>query len=233
MYSHEVDTNDKISDNANKSSIIYLVLCCLFCTIIITGNLIFQKFVVINLGFYSFEVSAGIMLFPLTFLISDLVTEFYGKKAAMTMINVALFTCAVTVCLIIVSDHLTATPWSPVDNETFSFVFNAFAIGATTSTIANYTGQRVEIYIYSKIKELTSGRHLWLRNNISTISGQLVDTILVVVLLTITGYIPSEQAFTVTISSFYFKVVMAILDTPLCYAGYYLILNSCSKYRSG
>lgn len=226
MGSSKVDI-DNIDASAsgiyNRANIIYLTLCCLFSVVIITGNLIFQKFVTIDFGFHVFEVSAGVVLFPLTFLISDLVTEFYGKKAATTMINIALFTCAVTILLISLGDYMTATIWSPVDDYTFGLVFNAFAIGAATSTIANYCGQLIEIHIYAKIKSLTSGRHLWLRNNISTIAGQLVDTILVVLMLTVTGHIPAEQAVIVIISSFSFKVIMAVFDTPLCYLGYYLI----------
>lgn len=216
---HNNDTNE-VSNSANK---IYLVLCCLFCTVIVTGNLIFQKFIMLDFGFYVFEISAGVMLFPLTFLISDFVTEFFGKAASTVMINTAMICCCMTIGLIAISGYFVATEWSAVDDDTFSNVFNAFSIGAISSVIANYFGQKAEIQVYSVLKQRTGNRHLWLRNNVSTIIGQAVDTSLVVSMLVVVGFIPVQQIIPVVVSSFSFKVIMAILDTPLFYAGYYFI----------
>lgn len=207
----------------NKSVNLYVILCSIFCTIIVTGNLIFQKFVQLNFFGYIFEISVGVLLYPITFLISDLVTEFYGTSYAKLMIRVAVFCSIMVLGVISLSDWLFATSWSVVDDKIFHKVFNVYGIGTLASITANYLGQRVDIQIYSYLKYLTSGRHLWLRNNISTFMGQLVDTIAVILLLSFFGVIPVSQFYIVVTSSLSFKILAAICDTPFCYLGYYLI----------
>lgn len=207
----------------NKSINLYVILCSIFCTIIVTGNLIFQKFIQLDIFGYVFEISVGVLLYPVTFLISDLVTEFYGKLYAKLMIRAAVICSIMVLGLVSLSDWCFATSWSVVDDETFHKVFNVYGIGAGASIVANYIGQRVDIQIYSYLKQLTSGKHLWLRNNVSTFLGQFVDTITVISLLSIFGIIPIVQFFVVVASSLSFKILAALCDTPFCYLGYYLI----------
>lgn len=207
----------------NKSINLYVILCSIFCTIIVTGNLIFQKFIQLDIFGYVFEISVGVLLYPVTFLISDLVTEFYGKLYAKLMIRAAVICSIMVLGLVSLSDWCFATSWSVVDDETFHKVFNVYGIGAGASIAANYMGQRVDIQIYSYLKQLTSGKHLWLRNNVSTFLGQFVDTITVVSLLSMFSIIPFSQFFTVVVSSLSFKILAALCDTPFCYLGYYLI----------
>ena len=205
---------------------LYVILCTLFSTIIITGNLIFQKFIIISIFSYSLEISVGVLLYPLTFLISDLVTEFYGKVSAKLMVKIAAFCSLVILGLVSLSDLLNATEWSVVDNDIFHIVFNAYGIGAIASIIANYFGQITDIHAFSYIKFLTKGKHLWLRNNVSTILGQIVDSILVISILCFFDIISWKQFLIVFLSSLSFKVIAALLDTPICYLGYYLIKKS-------
>jgi len=207
----------------NKSLSLYVILCSIFCTIIITGNLIFQKFVQINFFGNVFEISAGVMLYPVTFLISDLITEFYGELYAKLMIKTAVICSIIVLGVVSLADWCSATSWSIVDDKTFYKVFNAYGIGTAASIIANYLGQRVDIRVYSYLKLLTSGKHLWLRNNVSTFLGQFVDTVAVVFLLNMFNIIPFNQCYMVVVSSLGFKLIAALCDTPFCYLGYYLI----------
>lgn len=207
----------------NKSINLYVVLCSIFCTIIVTGNLIFQKFIQLNFFGINFEISVGVLLYPITFLISDLVTEFYGKLYAKLMIRTAVICSVMVLGIISFSDWCFATSWSTVDDEVFHKVFNVYGVAASASIVANYFGQRVDIQIYFYLKQLTSGKHLWLRNNISTFFGQFVDTITVVSLLSMFSIIPVSQFYIVVVSSLSFKLLAALCDTPFCYLGYYLI----------
>lgn len=207
----------------NKSINLYVILCSIFCTVIVTGNLIFQKFVQINFFGNNFEISAGVMLYPITFLISDLVTEFYGELYAKLMIKTAVLCSIIVLIVVSLADWCFATSWSVVDDDTFHNVFNVYGIGAAASIVANYLGQRVDIQIYSYLKILTSGKHLWLRNNVSTFLGQFIDTITVVFLLSVFNIIPSNQIYIVIVSSLSFKLIAALCDTPFCYLGYFLI----------
>ena len=202
---------------------LYVLLCSVFCTIIVTGNLIFQKFVTISIFSNVMELSVGVLLFPITFLISDLVTEFYGKDSANLMIKIAVLCSMIVFGLIFVSDYLSATSWSIVNDDTFHKVFNVYGVATIASIIANYCGQRIDISIFSYLKQATKGKHLWLRNNVSTIFGQAIDTFIIITALSVFEIIPKSQFVSIFLSSFSFKVIAALLDTPLCYLGYYLI----------
>ena len=202
---------------------LYIVFCSIFCTIIITGNLIFQKFVTLYVFSHKLEVSVGVLLYPVTFLISDLVTEFYGQQKAKFMINVAVLCSLIVLILIWISDYLSATEWSKIDDNLFHVVFNSYGIAAIASIVANYLGQVCDIKVFAYFKELTQGKHLWLRNNVSTILGQLIDSLTVISILCFFEIIPWEQFLIVILSSFTVKLLAALADTPFCYLGHYLI----------
>lgn len=202
----------------------YLFLGCVFCTTVITGNLIFQKFISITFPFYgAIEISVGVLLYPITFLISDLVTEFFGAKMANCMVKVAAISSLLVMLLIYITIHIDATTWSPVNDQEFSNVFNVYGIGTLASIIANSIAQTCDIAIYASLKTFTHGRHLWLRNNVSTIISQIVDTISVLTLLCFWNILPWQQFYNVMISSIIFKTLAAVIDTPFCYLFYFLI----------
>lgn len=203
-----------------NKNIVYVFLVCLFCNILVTANLIFHKFVVIDLFFTSFNVSVGILLFPITFVISDLITEFYGKTKARMMVNISIILAVLTMSVIYIADSLNATEWSRIDNKTFNLVFGSYGIAAISSLIASYISQNCDIFIYDWIKNLTNGRYLWLRNNLSTLIAQIIDTFCVATILLIFDIIPDAQYFLITSSSIKFKIIATILSTPICYLGY-------------
>jgi uncharacterized integral membrane protein (TIGR00697 family) len=203
-----------------NKNIVYVFLVCFFCNILVTANLIFHKFVVIDLFFTSFNVSVGILLFPITFVISDLITEFYGKTKARMMVNISIILAVLTMSVIYIADSLNATEWSRIDNKTFNLVFGSYGIAAISSLIASYISQNCDIFIYDWIKNLTNGRYLWLRNNLSTLIAQIIDTFCVATILLIFDIIPDAQYFLITSSSIKFKIIATILSTPICYLGY-------------
>lgn len=202
---------------------IYIFLLCLFCNVFVVGNLIFKKFV--NLSFFglNFDVSVGILLFPVTFIISDLVTEFYGKKKAFKMVNISIIITLINILIIYIANIFNATSWSEVDNKTFNLVFGSFSSAVFASLVANYISQNCDIIIYDFIKNLTNSKYLWIRNNISTFIAQTIDTICVVSIMLIFNQIPDKQFFVIAFSSIRFKFVATIFSTPLCYLGYRLM----------
>ena len=208
---------------------ILLALSSIFCTIIVTGNLIFQKFIVLNLYFHSFEISVGVLLYPITFLVMDLITEFYGKNTANYVIKVGIFVSLMLMLLIFVADLCSATIWSPVDNATFNRVFSVYGIGAMASLVANFMAQTLDVAIFSKLKEITNSKHLWLRNNVSTILGQLIDTLCVVSILCFYNIIPFDKFNIIVINSFLFKTICALIDTPFCYFFHHILNNIIPK----
>lgn len=197
---------------------IYLILAALFIASLVAGNLIFQKFFYWDFfGIYTFEISVGILPYPITFLITDLIAEIYGKKKANQVVVAGLFATLFVLGIIAVSSAVPATAWSPINNETFSSVFGLTGAAVTASMVAYLLAQFIDIRLYHFWKDLTKGKMLWLRNNASTMTSQLVDTASVLFLLCLFGAIKWEQFFALLLSGFLFKVLVAALDTPFLY----------------
>ena len=202
---------------------IYLLLAGLFITSLVVSNLIFQKFFYwypINLkvlGNSLFELSVGILPYPITFLITDLISEIYGKKRANQVVVTGIFASFFSMGILLIANEVPAIENSPIDDETFNQVFALSPIAALASMIAYLLAQFVDIRIYHFWKNLTQGKMLWLRNNFSTFSSQLIDTVLVVGLLSVFGVLEWKLFWGLVISGFLFKIIVAALDTPLLY----------------
>ena len=202
---------------------IYLLLAGLFITSLVVSNLIFQKFFywypldVKLLGNSLFELSVGILPYPITFLITDLISEIYGKKKANQVVITGIFASFFSMGILLIANEVPAIENSPIDDKTFNQVFALSPIAALASMIAYLLAQFVDIRIYHFWKNLTQGKMLWLRNNFSTFSSQLIDTLLVVGLLSVFGVLEWKLFWGLVISGFLFKIIVAALDTPLLY----------------
>ncbi|OUR92596.1 hypothetical protein A9Q87_06015 [Flavobacteriales bacterium 34_180_T64] len=207
---------------------IYLLLSALFITSLVVSNLIFQKFFywypvdVEVFGSKLFELSVGILPYPITFLITDLISEIYGKKSANRVVVTGIFASAFSLLIVFISNVVPATSWSPVGDDMFSTVFGSTAIAVFASMIAYLLAQFVDIQIYHFWKRLTKGKHLWLRNNFSTFLSQFIDTFTILILLCSFDIIAWERFNGLLVAGFIFKVMIAALDTPLLYLGVFL-----------
>ena len=110
-----------------------------------------------------------------------------------------------------------ATDWSPVDNDTFSQVFGLTGVAVGASMIAYLLAQFIDIRVFHFWKKLTKGKYLWLRNNASTFTSQLMDTATILTLLCLTGGIEWDKFWILLFNGFLFKVIMALIDTPILY----------------
>lgn len=202
---------------------IYLLLASLFITSLVVSNLIFQKFFYwypfdLNIfGNHLFELSVGILPYPLTFLITDLISEIYGKKKANQVVITGIFASFFSMAILLIANRVPAIENSPIDDLTFNKVFALSPIAVLASMIAYLLAQFVDIRIYHFWKRLTRGKMLWLRNNFSTFSSQLIDTILVVGLLSFFDVLSWSLFWGLVISGFLFKVLVAAIDTPILY----------------
>ena len=207
---------------------IYMVLGALFITSLVVSNLIFQKFFywypfhLEIFGTKLFELSVGILPYPVTFLITDLISEIYGKKRANDMVVVGIFASLFSLLIVFVSNIVPSTNWSPVDDGLFSTVFGNTALAVFASMMAYLFAQFIDIHIYHFWKRLTKGKHLWLRNNFSTFSSQFVDTLTILVLLCSFGIIEWSKFKGLLVAGFIFKALIALSDTPFLYLGVYL-----------
>ncbi len=207
---------------------IYILLGALFITSLVVSNLIFQKFFywypfdVEIFGSKLFEISVGILPYPITFLITDLISEIYGKKRANDVVVTGIFASLFSLLIILAASHVPATSWSYVKDDMFNTVFGNSAIAVFASMLTYLFAQFVDIQIYHFWKRLTKGKHLWLRNNFSTWFSQFVDTFTIVFLLCSFGIIDWANFKGLLISGFLFKVIVAACDTPFLYLGVYL-----------
>ncbi|PRX57772.1 queuosine precursor transporter [Flagellimonas meridianipacifica] len=209
---------------------IYLYLGALFITSLVVSNLIFQKFFywkpfgdITIFGAPLFEISVGILPYPLTFLITDLISEIFGKKKANQVVVAGIFASFFSLGIVYTSSAVSATDWSPVSDAMFKDVFGNTIVAVFASMMAYLLAQFVDIQIYHFWKRVTKGKYLWLRNNFSTFSSQFIDTFTVVLLLCSFGEIPWSLFYGLVISGFVFKVFIAFLDTPLLYFFVYLL----------
>ena len=209
---------------------IYLYLGALFITSLVVSNLIFQKFFywkpfgdITIFGAPLFEISVGVLPYPLTFLITDLISEIFGRKKANQIVTAGIFASFFSMGIVLLSDIAPAIPSSPVNDELFSQVFALSPIAVLASMLAYLCAQYVDIAIYHFWKRLTNGKYLWLRNNFSTFSSQIIDTTTVVGLLCVFGVIPWSLFKGLVISGVMFKIFIALLDTPLLYFFVYIL----------
>lgn len=212
-------TISKRIKNLNMDDKIYTTICVLFAVLIVMGNMIYQKFVVLPiLPFHTFELSVGAITYPLTFLLTDLIAEFYGKNKANFCVKLALTMNIMVAILIAIMDSLTATEWSKIDDIIFHKVFGLYSVAFVGSIIACYTAQLIDINIYLWIRKITKSRYLWLRNNGSTAISLLVDTTIVISFMSLFGALPIDKMSTLIINSYLYKLFFAICSTPLFYA---------------
>tara|TARA_B110000495_G_C22799242_1_gene466903 strand:- start:93 stop:800 length:708 start_codon:yes stop_codon:yes gene_type:complete len=208
---------------------IFLYLAALFITSLVVSNLIFQKFFYWQpfeakvFGIPLFELSVGILPYPITFLITDLISEIFGQKKANQVVVAGIFASFFSIGILLLADFVPAIQSSPIDNETFSQVFSLSPLAVLASMIAYLFAQFIDIKLYHYWKKVTQGKHLWLRNNFSTFASQFLDTFTVILLLCLFGVLPWDLFLGLVVSGFIFKVLVAAIDTPFLYLSVYLI----------
>ncbi len=203
-----------------RAEAVYLLLAALFVSALVVCNLIANKFVEVDLSLFgihkTFILSAGVLPYPITFLVTDLLSEIYGRRRANRVVLGGFAASIFVLGVLWLGDQFPAISGTIVDDATYSTVFrNAWrVIGA--SMVAYLAAQFVDIRLFHFWKRLTRGRHLWLRNNASTVVSQLLDTTLVVSVL----FVGSERGGDIPrmiLDGWMFKAGIALLDTPLFY----------------
>ena len=194
----------------------YLILESLFIASLFTCNLIANKFVVVDFFFKEFRLSAGVLAYPVTFLITDILSEIYGKVKTRRVVLSGFFASLFVLFILWLGGVFSSIEGSPVNDDQYNYVFqNAWRI-IFASMIAYLSAQLIDVRLFHFWKKLTKGRHLWLRNNASTIASQLIDTSLVVFVLFV-GKKTNNEMISLIIDGWLFKTLCAFFDTPIFY----------------
>ena len=196
-----------------RKEVAFLLLAGIFLVSLVVANLITAKLFVLA----GVVLTVGIIPYPVTFLCTDLISEVYGKKRANAVVWVGLILSLYT--LVILQLGRVAEPFEGLNRQgAYETMFGSGARAIVASMVAYLFAQLIDVRLFHFWKRLTDGKHLWLRNNGSTLLSQAVDTVLVVVIL-FYGAMPNDQLIDLMLASYAFKVVIALIDTPLFYFG--------------
>ena len=197
----------------------------LFVGSLIAANLIGLK--VANFGI--FEASVGILLFPILFLITDIIEEVHGKEKTKELVFVAMITLIVVLIVTVIAVLMPFAERSMVKEE-YTTIFGTTIRIFIASITAFLIAQLHDIWAFNFWKQKTKGKYLWLRNNLSTIVSNFIDTTLFMFIafygVTRTSFFDiansnftPEYVFMLIIPYWLVKVLFALLDTPFCYLG--------------
>jgi len=230
--------------NFRRSEATFTCLAILFCVNLVLTNILAVK--IFDVPYFHVALSGGDLLYPLSFLIMDIITEIWGKQRASFVVYAGFFTCLFMLIVVQICLQLTPHPYWVSPGNTFGFTSpkhyqNAFAsvfhVGGflvLASSVAYLTSQLMDITLFHFFKKLTHGKHLWLRNNGSTILSQMVDSIIFTSIYFFFGIgLELSACVQMFLYMYGFKVFFALIDTPFCYAGIALInhLNDCEASR--
>lgn len=200
----------------------YDLLVHVFVVILLISNLVGQKITAIG----PFRISGAQLFFPLTYIFGDVFTEVYGYGASRRAIWIGFFASGLLAVMGMFAVWLSPAPgWH--NQEAFAEVFHFVPRMIVASLAAFWCGEFANSYVMAKMKLLTDGRHLWSRTLGSTVVGQGVDTIVVMV-LAFGGSIAPSLILNLIVSTYLGKVIYEALATPFTY----LVVNFL-KRREG
>ena len=210
----------------SKTEKAYNAFMVIFITMIVLTNIIGVKLFEVN----SVTLTTGIITYPLTFLITDIVCEVFGKKRASLMVVLGFFASILSLVFINLAVMLPGSEvW--INNSlgynsikdmqnAYESVFTLPGFLISASMLAYLVAQLIDVRIFHYLKKVTNEKKLWLRNNLSTMFSQLIDTIIVNSIFLYFGLnLDWDIIIKIIIASYLFKIIIALLDTPLVYIG--------------
>ena len=164
-----------------------------------------------------FIVSAGILPYPITFLVTDILSEIYGRDKTNKVVFSGFIASLFVLLFLWLGAQFNSIDGSPVSDSVYNKVFqNAWRVIAA-SMIAYLSAQFLDVRLFHFWKKLTNGKHLWFRNNASTMFSQFIDTAVVLSLLCYFNVLDWSMFSQLLLNGFLFKVLFAALDTPIIY----------------
>jgi len=216
---------------------VYVLLLSLFISLLLLTNVITSKY--IQLGPFTF--TAGSWTYPFTFLLIDLITEVYGKRRAKLAIWLGLLSSILMTGIIYAANSVPIYAHSLVSQSAFAVVFG-FTPGIVVGSMVAYViAQQVDVYLFDWLRRLTSGKYLWLRNNVATLIGQLFDTaIFAAIAWVLYPLVDTQQViepitwgtwYQITRNEYILKVVFTFINIPLVYGGVYWVKHYIKEAR--
>ena len=204
-----------------RKDFVFVILAGIFITNAVTAELIGGKLIEIG----PFVMSIGILPWPIVFLTTDLINEYFGEKGVkkLSLITACLIAYAFVILLVAIGIPA-AKGISPVNNEQFQAVFGQSMWIIVGSIIAFLVSQLIDVTVFWFFKNKTGDKKIWLRTTGSTIISQLFDSFIVLgIAFWLPGKINFDTFITSALTGYTFKLIIAIVLTPLIYLGHYSI----------
>ena len=204
-----------------RKDFVFVILAGIFITNAVTAELIGGKLIQIG----PFVMSIGILPWPIVFLTTDLINEYFGEKGVkkLSLITACLIAYAFVILLVAIGIPA-AKGISPVSDEQFQAVFGQSMWIIVGSIIAFMFSQLIDVTVFWFFKNKTGDQKIWLRTTGSTIISQLFDSFIVLgIAFWLPGKINFDTFITSALTGYTFKLIIAIVLTPLIYLGHYAI----------
>ena len=211
---------------------VYVVCSAVFLTALVVAEATAGKFftafdlpaavTILGQRFESVVMTAGVIAFPVTFIVTDVMNEYFGTSGIrfVTYVGLAMVVFAFGLLQIALATPTAAN--SPVPDAAFAAVFGMTTRVIVGSLVAYLVGQLVDIALFHRLRRWTRGRHLWLRATGSTLGSQFIDTF-VVLSVAFAGQLALADIVAITLFNYGYKVAIAVAITPLVYLGHALI----------
>jgi hypothetical protein len=181
----------------------------IFATLVVIANITAGKIV----DFFSFAVPAAVIVYASTFLVTDIITEVWGKGEARKAVWLGFYANLVLVLYVSIAIRWQAMPFAQEYSQKFGEVLGLVPRVVLASMIAYLVAQHHDVWAFHFWGERTQGKYLWLRNNASTLVSQAIDTTLFISIAFL-GVYPIGGLI---LGQYLAKVSIALLDTPFCY----------------
>jgi uncharacterized integral membrane protein (TIGR00697 family) len=212
----------------DKRHKLFLVLAGIFTTCLVVGDIIGGKLIQWHMFGLEFTTTVGMVPFPVTFLLTDVLNEFYGQRAARFITIVGFGMAVLSFAFIFLSAAVPFAPfthapdWTGVNEASFNNVFLGSMRMIVASLCAYLVSQFVDIGVFHLLKKKTSGKLLWLRATGSTAVSQLIDTI-TINFVAWSGMMSAGKIVNIIYSAYGLKLLIAVGLTPLIYLCHTLV----------
>lgn len=186
-----------------------VLLNCIFVVGLIISNIVAAK--VVTFGWM--VAPAAIVIYPLTFLITDVIGELWGRDEANRTVRTGLLCQVISLVLIAAAIALPVAPFADNQAAFAGILGNTFRM-VFASLVAYLASQTWDVFVFHLLKNKTDGKHKWLRNNASTMSSQIIDT-LIFITIAFWGTVPN--IWVMVLSQYVIKFCIALIDTPFFY----------------
>jgi hypothetical protein len=188
-----------------------LALAMAFAGLLVVANLIAVK--IVSVGSLSFP--AAVVAYPFTFLVTDVVSEVYGRQAATRIVWIGFAVSVGIALLVLAASALPPAPFWPHE-AAYDTILGPVPRIITASMVAYLLSQHHDVFAFHRLRTATHGRHLWLRNNLSTMVSQAIDSA-VFITLAFAGTMALSSLAQLMLGQYIVKAAIALADTPLCY----------------